>query len=98
MTAKLCEDSNNSISVIPIERNQPLPMNSLIRSTAVARDGARQPMVVAGDIVTTPTGTHPFGAHLNPANNNNNYFNDDKKESDRCELFMDCLYFCCCIE
>lgn len=95
MTAKLCEDSSNAISVIPIERNQPLPMNGLMRTTTVSRNG-RQPMVITGDIASTPTDVHPFGAHLNPANNNN-HNPDDKKEDDRCDMLMECLLFFCCV-
>lgn len=95
MTAKLCEDSNNGISVIPIERNQPLPGNGLMRTTTVSRNGVRQPMVITGDIATTPTVSHQFGAHLNPANNGHNQ--EDKKEDERCDVLMECLLFFCCV-
>lgn len=95
MTAKLCEDSTNHISVIPVERNQPMSANGM-RTSTVSRNGLR-PHMVSSDSIGTPPEQHPFGSHLNPANNNNHMNNDDKKDDDRCDMLMECLLFFCCV-
>lgn len=88
MTTKLFEENTNAISIVPVERNQPLPMNGM-RTSTVSRNGIRQNVMVAGD-VTIP---QQNGAYLDSYNARNG----NTKEDDRCDIFMECLLFFCCV-